>query len=132
MSVFVDTSAILALLNSEDINHKQAQELWRTLIDDEVPMVSTVYVLSESFALVQSRLGIQAARAVHEIIRPYLFVEWGDENLYQEAASAVLVANRRSLSLFDCVSFVVLRRFGIITTFAFDNHFSEQGFVLLT
>lgn len=132
MSVFVDTSAILALLNIEDINHAKALITWRSLIDDEVPMISTIFVLSESFALVQSRLGIEAVRSLHEVIRPYLFMEWGDERLYLEAASAVLTTNRRSLSLVDCSSFVVMRRLSISTAFAFDNHFTEQGFVLLT
>lgn len=37
MSVFVDTSAILALLNIEDINHANALSTWRSLIDDEAP-----------------------------------------------------------------------------------------------
>lgn len=132
MSVFVDTSAILALLNIEDINHAKALITWRSLIDDEVPMISTIFVLSESFALVQSRLGIEAVRSLHEVIRPYLFMEWGDERLYLEAASAVLTTNRRSLSLVDCSSFVVMRRLSISTAFAFDSHFTEQGFVLLT
>ena len=132
MSVFVDTSAILALLNIEDINHAKALITWRSLIDDEVPMISTIFVLSESFALVQSRLGIEAVRSLHEVIRPYLFMEWGDERLYLEAASAVLTTNRRSLSLVDCSSFMIMRRLSISTAFAFDNHFTEQGFVLLT
>lgn len=43
-------------------------------------MISTIFVLSESFVLVQSRLGIEAARSLHEVIRPYLFLWNGGMN----------------------------------------------------
>lgn len=39
-----------------------------------------------------------------------------------------LTANRRQLSLVDCVSFTVMRERGIKTAFVFDDHFEEQGF----
>ncbi len=46
--------------------------------------------------------------------------------------SALLAANRRQLSLVDCVSFVVCRQRQLEQVFAFDTHFSEQGFFCLT
>jgi uncharacterized protein len=42
--------------------------------------------------------------------------------------SALLAANRRTLSLVDCSSFDIMRKFGIDTVFTFDPHFREQGF----
>jgi predicted nucleic acid-binding protein len=45
--------------------------------------------------------------------------------------SALLTANRRQLSLVDCVSFEMMRRLGIKTAFTYDRHFSEQGFECL-
>jgi predicted nucleic acid-binding protein len=44
----------------------------------------------------------------------------------------VQAANRRSLSLVDCVSFVVMRQLAIRDAFAFDRHFEEQGFTLVS
>jgi len=44
------------------------------------------------------------------------------------ADQAVLSANRKKLSLVDCVSFQVMRETGIRTAFCFDEHFREQGF----
>jgi len=44
----------------------------------------------------------------------------------------VLAANRRQLSLVDCVSFAAMRESGIEHYFAFDEHFDEQGFTMVT
>ncbi|NJN81851.1 MAG: VapC toxin family PIN domain ribonuclease, partial [Caldilineaceae bacterium] len=69
---------------------------------------------------------------LYENIAPILDVQWVDESLHQAGVSALLTANRRQLSLVDCVSFEACRRLGIRNVFAFDQHFSEQGFHLLS
>ncbi len=61
MSVFVDTSGLLAILDAEDLHHAQAAACWKELIERDEPLVSTSYVLVETFALVQKRLGLAAA-----------------------------------------------------------------------
>ncbi len=132
MSIFLDTSAILALLDSDENNHLSAQRTWQILLNDETSVMTTSYVLSESFALLQRRFGIGAVQALHQTIAPYPYVVWVENDLHLEGISAVLAANRRSLSLVDCVSFAVMRRYGLTTAFAFDNHFIEQGFTLLS
>jgi predicted nucleic acid-binding protein len=47
------------------------------------------------------------------------------------AMSALLAANRRTLSLVDCTSFEIMRESGLDTVFTFDAHFSEQGFKVI-
>lgn len=61
-----------------------------------------------------------------------LYVEWIDESLHQTEIAALLTANRRQLSLVDCISFETARRLGVNTVFAFDQHFTEQGFTCLS
>lgn len=43
----------------------------------------------------------------------------------------MLAANRRNLSLVDCVSFEVMRDLGVKDVFAFDPHFREHGFTCI-
>ncbi|GEA14480.1 MAG: hypothetical protein PWR22_1945 [Moorella sp. (in: firmicutes)] len=128
MNVYLDTSAFLAILDADDENHAAAKKIWENLLNSGVPMICSSYVLVETYALVQRRLGMEALRVFHEDILPLLQVEWIDAELHQWGANAVLTANRRNLSLVDAVSFAVMRKLGIKKAFAFDRHFFEQGF----
>jgi len=128
MSIFVDTSALYAVLDADDENHEEAKRAWTDLITQEAHLVCSNYVLVETFALVQHRLGIEAVRTLQEDVVPVLHIEWVDEHTHHVGITAVLTAARRKLSLVDCVSFEVMRQLGIRTAFAFDPHFEEQGF----
>ncbi len=43
VSVFVDTSGLLAILDAEDLYHAQAAACWKDLIERDEPLVSTSY-----------------------------------------------------------------------------------------
>jgi predicted nucleic acid-binding protein len=132
MTVFVDTSAFLAVLAADDEYHTAAAAIWRRLISDEEPLVTNNYVLVETVALLQRRVGLQAVRAFQSKVMPSLLVRWVDETLHEQALTSVLSANRRNLSLVDCTSFQTMRQDGINRAFTFDQHFAEQGFERLT
>lgn len=131
MSTFVDTSAFLAVLDADDAQHARAARLWSELMGGGAPIVTTNYVLVETFALAQARLGLAATRAMNDDIVPILIVTWVDEALHGAAMTALLTAQRRDLSLVDCVSFECMRRLGVEHAFAFDKHFRQQGFTLV-
>jgi predicted nucleic acid-binding protein len=131
MRVFVDTSALLAVLDRRDAHHPAAREIWaRVLGFEEMPLTSN-YVLVEINALLQARFGLKALRIFESEVLPALETAWVDEEVHQAGKGAVLAAGRRGLSLVDCVSFEVMRRHGIQTAFAFDRHFAEQGFSVI-
>ena len=110
MSVFVDTSAFLAVLDADDAEHERAKKIWENLITNDEVMISTNYVLVETFAVAQRRLGLEAIRAFQEDVYPLLTVEWIGESDHRAGVTAVLAASRRKLSLVDCVSFEGMRR----------------------
>lgn len=128
MDVYVDSSAFLAVLDADDKNHEQAKKVWKELLTSEVSLICSSYVLVETYALVQNRLGMEATRVFHEDIYHLLQIEWVEKSLHMYGINSVLIANRRSLSLVDCVSFVIMRKMGIKKVFTFDTHFVEQGF----
>lgn len=130
MSVFVDTSALYALLDSDDGNHAWAARRYERLLDSENLLTSS-YVLAESIALVRRRLGVDAVRALQRGLRPTLSVTWVDQVTHDAAVEAMLAERRRRLSLVDWVSFEVMRRSGTDVAFAFDRSYAEQGFRVL-
>lgn len=128
MSVFVDTSALFAYLNQDDEQHAAAKQLIFKLVEEEETLVTSNYVLLETTALLQNRIGLAAVKTFEERIRPFLTIVWVDEALHHLALTAVLTANRPQLSLVDCVSFAICRKLRIQEVLAFDEHFTEQGF----
>lgn len=128
MSVFVDTSGLLAVLDATDENHERADKTWVILLEGDDVLTTSNYVIVETFALIQSRLGLKAAQALAHDITPAFSIHWVEEAEHDAAVAAFLAAARRRLSLVDCVSFEVMRRHGIRRSFAFDPHFREQGF----
>jgi predicted nucleic acid-binding protein len=126
---YVDTSALLAILNRRDVQHDAARVAWERLLSAEAELWTCNYVVLEASAILQNRAGMDGLRALHRDLLPVVRVAWVDETAHNLATAAVLAANRRGLSLVDAVSFQVMRRLGLDAAFAFDPHFGEQGFL---
>jgi predicted nucleic acid-binding protein len=125
--MFVDTSALYALMDRDDRNHAGAARFWSGINVAE-PLVTHSYVLVETSALVQRRLGIEALRVLVDELTLPISTVFVDRTVHDAAVSGVLAAQLRQLSLVDMVSFEVMRRAGIRTAFAFDDHFARFGF----
>lgn len=132
MTVFLDTSTFMAILNKDDANHQSAKKFWGELIYSDNILITNNYVLVESFSLIQRRLGLESVRVFQEDILPLINIEWIDKAVHEAGISALLTASRKKLSLVDCVSFEVMRNLGIKKIFAFDPHFEEQGFIAIS
>ena len=128
MNVFVDTSAFLAVLDQNDSNHSAAKARWIELLSGKDVLVSHNYILVETSAVVLRRLGLDAVRVFERDVVPILHLVWVTREVHESAAGAHLVADRRNLSLVDCVSFEVMRRTGLRRAFTFDRHFADYGY----
>ena len=131
MSIFIDTSAFLAVLDADDAHHEKAKGAWQKLLDANESIVTSNYVLLETIALLQNRIGMEAVRLLQEDVVPVLNLLWIDEAMHSAGMSALLAAKRRRLSFVDCTSFEVMRKSGAKTAFTFDGHFREMGFACI-
>jgi predicted nucleic acid-binding protein len=131
MKLFVDTSALLAILNADDRFHPPARDGWSQWVREGVALLTSNYVVIEATALTQRRMGVDAAVLLHEDVLPVVRVEWVAPALHRAGVSALLAARRRDLSLVDCTSFELMRRLEVRAAFTFDRHFAEQGFECL-
>ncbi len=128
MTVFLDTSGLYATFDRDDVNHSRARTAWVEWLRAGAALLTNNYVLLETAALLQHRIGVAAVRALHEDVAPLLQVDWVSEERHRAGMEAVLAAGRKKLSLVDCVSFQTMRNRGVRTAFCFDAHFREQGF----
>ena len=131
MSLFVDTSALLAIIDADQVRHNEVAHVWHDLLDRERVLFTSNYVLVETFALVQRRLGFDATRELANVLVPLLQPLWVDESIHAAAVASLIAAGRRQLSLVDCASFELMRRNGLTEALALDRDFAEQGFDVL-
>jgi predicted nucleic acid-binding protein len=92
---------------------------------------TTSFVIDETMALLQRRIGLSAARDFDEHVLPTIRVRWVDEALYRLGTERLWREDRSRLSLVDCVSFEFMEAEGLTTAFAVDRQFSDAGFRLL-
>ena len=131
MSVFADTSGLYALLFESEEGHAGVVRVFRDTLTGDRPLWTTSYVLVETIALLQSRVGLEPVRDFDEHVLPMLSVEWVSESLHRRGARRVLEESRRRLSLVDCVSFEFMHEKGIVDVLGLDRHFEEAGYRLL-
>jgi uncharacterized protein len=131
-AVFADTSGLLALLNAKDENHARAERAFANLQARQARLVSTSFVLVETYALVGRRFGLDAVRSFRADFAPLIDVVWVDEILHNAGLELLLDRRKRLLSLVDAVSFITMRQRHVDDAFAFDPHFEEEGFSLMS
>jgi uncharacterized protein len=85
--VLADTSGFLALLNKSDEYHARATRAFALLRQQRAALIATSFVLVETYALIERRLGIDAVRDFRADFAPLLDVVWVDEGLHCRQAS---------------------------------------------
>jgi predicted nucleic acid-binding protein len=126
--VFVDTSAVYALLDAGDSNHERALRATARLLGKE--LVTHSYVVVELVLLVRRRLGADAAARLIDEVLPAIEVTDVDASLRSRALVAFRAATGSAVSLVDRTSFEFMRQRGIRRAWAMDSDFATEGFEL--
>ena len=128
-SVFVDTSAFVALRNRAEAEHEAARETLARLVSEGASLYTSNYVFAETYTALMVRVGRQEA------------IEWGRRFLAGGAIDLVRLAEDvekdaweilerhgdKRWSYVDATSFALLERDGANEAFAFDAHFAQRG-----
>ncbi|MGH2974580.1 MAG: type II toxin-antitoxin system VapC family toxin [Solirubrobacterales bacterium] len=132
-SVFVDTSAFVALRNSAEAEHERARAALAALIAEGVALFTSNYVFAETYTALMVRVGRGEA------------IEWGrrfrdggaidlvhlDRPTEERAWEILEGHDDKRWSYVDATSFALLERDGSEEAFAFDVHFSQRGLRVL-
>ena len=125
--IFLDTSAIYALADANDLRHSEAKDMFNLAFDNDEDILIHNYVIIESAALLQRRLGLYVALQFLDQIAS-IQTHWIDAEDHSQAVTLLQGRDNRGLSLVDCASFVVMRRYGVMQAIAFDVDFEHEGF----
>jgi predicted nucleic acid-binding protein len=124
-AAFVDSSAIVALIDQDDASHQAAVEAYGSLVGSSYRLFTTNHVIDEAFGLLVTGVGPEVARQwLREHRLPVYFVDESDL-----AAAAAMLAGRaadKPLTLTDALSMVVMDRLGVSDAFAVDPDFLAE------
>ena len=128
--VFMDTAGFLALWDAGDEYHHAAARLQAELARKHRRFVTTDYVVDETATLLLIRHSHSAASDFLETATAgeSLRLEWVGSDCFHAAAKFFRRHADKEWSFTDCVSFTVMREFGIQDCFTTDHHFRQAGF----
>jgi predicted nucleic acid-binding protein len=125
----LDTSAIYAWADTADANHHAAVRRLQAILESGQELLTHNYVLVESMALLQARLGRIAAMKLAKDSTAFA-IEWVDQDLHALGIGELERSKARHVSLVDHISFLVMRRRQLAVAFAFDAGFTSAGFAI--
>ena len=126
MTLFVDTSGVLALVDRDDPAHAGVVAAFALGRDE--PLATHAYVVVETLAVARRRFGSAIAADLVDRVLPALDVQAVDSELHASALQAFREAIESSVSLVDRTSFAFMRREGIGRAIALDVDFRTAGF----
>jgi predicted nucleic acid-binding protein len=130
MNLFLDTGAFVAIKDEADTHHLQAIHFNRTSIEEKRELITTDYVLDETYTLLKMRAGYHVAKQFGEEIRrsELLRIIYITPEIFEEAWQIFVKCQDQPFSFTDCTSFAIMRKKRISAAFAFDGHFEKYGF----
>jgi uncharacterized protein len=133
-TAFVDTSAWVALMATDDKDHARALAVFRNL-PPRTRLVTTNYVVAETATWLVHHNRRQAIPRYRNMIsaseqQALLTTEWITKEQHEEAWSYLERYRDQVLSFCDCTSFIVCRNLDVDFVFGLDNDFRTMGFDL--
>jgi predicted nucleic acid-binding protein len=124
--VVVDTSALYALISSNDRFHDTAEQTYERLLEAACELWTSSYVLVEFGAIVRNRLGFGALKVFYNSFGAAFQTVWVDERLHGQAWSEYEQTDGNGLSFVDWTVLLAARRLGA-GIFTFDSGFRTHG-----
>ncbi|MBI2346257.1 MAG: PIN domain-containing protein [Deltaproteobacteria bacterium] len=131
--VFVDTGAFVALANAADQYHSAAVEQLQTLRATGAALVTSNFVLDETYTRIRRKAGHKVVIAFGEKVRAsrQIRVITIAPPIEKQAWEILKKYADQEFSFTDCTSFALMRAKKITEAFAFDADFKIMGFALL-
>ncbi len=132
--IFVDTSAFLAIENRRDAYHTHAVEIRDASLTRHETLITSDYVLDESYTIIRLRAGHSVAVAFGEAIRrsAVLRIELVTPELLEQAWRIFKRFADHEFSFTDCTSFALMEHLHLSAAFTFDAYLREYGRFIIT
>jgi len=120
----------MALADEADPRHEECRTARDASLRRGAILVSTDYVVDETFTLIRGRLGMRAVSRWWDQVQgsSRLQWEWVNPERAERAREWFFRWTDKDLSFTDCTSFVVMRELRFKNALTTDGHFRQAGF----
>lgn len=130
--VFVDTSAWIAYLGSDQPKHIKIKNLIKQFIKDGVVLCTSNDVVDETTTRFIYDTNIKITQRFISLIKDSIAKNnlvqlWVDEQVQAEAFEVLIKFAEHKLSLTDATSIVLMKRFNIDSIISLDSDFRKVG-----
>jgi predicted nucleic acid-binding protein len=126
--VFLDTAGILAVWDVSDLRHGAANLVYTDLMRHHRRLVTTPEVLLECGNAAARRPYRSRVPALRQSLRNAGLLVEPTQPEIDEAWTAYDRGDGAQAGIVDQISFIVMRRLGIVDAFTNDRHFEAAGF----
>jgi hypothetical protein len=131
-NIFVDTDAIVALVQANDSNHGKALKFQKLIDKNKIKIYTSSFVIGEVVTVLGQKSNINLASKVgREMLSggiEVFCVSRPEMELALEKFSQQASKNSRFT---DMVNMVLMNKLKIDTIFSFDKHYPQNGYKLL-
>jgi len=134
--LFVDTWGWCAIANPRETLHQQVKQTMDVLLESGSHLVTTNFILDETYTLIRFRIHHQASLELYQRIE-YLAAEMLLKVIHitpelEQAAWRIFQRySDKDFSFTDCTSFTVMQLLEITQALTNDHHFEQMGFRIL-
>ncbi|MDJ0661260.1 MAG: PIN domain-containing protein [Crocosphaera sp.] len=130
--IFADTFYWVALINKKDNWHQRVIEVTSTLKNVEIVTTDEVLIEVLNFLSATVPLRRRTVQFVDDIMQnPHIKVIPQNRESFLEGFNLYRRRLDKEYSLTDCISMTVMQRLKINEVLTHDNHFKQEGFIIL-
>lgn len=130
-AIFLDTVGLVAMWNRADQWHEAACAAFELIKSKRYSLITTSYILLECGNTAARRTYRQQPNLLRDHLEQRNEVIFPTVSDWDEAWKTYSTGDTSQAGIVDQVSFVVMRRLGIIEAFTNDKHFEAAGFHVL-
>ena len=132
-AVFVDTAGWMACADRADPAHLTSRAARDAALEAGQLLVTSDFVVDETFTLIRFRLGLPAAEAWWHQIDGSTRLRWEriEHERFDSARHLFFQYRDKDLSFTDCTSVALMRELKLAKVITTDRHFHQLGFQML-
>lgn len=128
--LFIDTAYVYAITNPHDQWHKKAIEWQQKIVERNLYLVTTQFILTEIADGLSSLKFRRQSVAIIQVLENEQFIEIipATSDLFRQGLNLYESRTDKDWGLTDCISFAVMNEKNLYEALTTDDHFRQAGF----